>query len=278
MLKEGHVNQIDMSGPNYTWNAADYAQHSRSQFDWAQELIAKLGLGGGEALLDLGCGDGRVTATLAARLPAGRVVGVDRSLAMLALARQRFPPAQLPHLHFAQMDAAQLGFAGCFDVVFSNAVLHWVPDHRAVLAGVRRSLRPGGRLLFQMGGRGNGAGILATLARVIEREPWRPYFAGFDFPYAFYAPDNYAAWVPQAELQLVRAELLPKDMAHESPAALAGWIRTTWLPYTERVPAAQRDQLIAEIVDTYLTTHPPAADGNIHVAMVRLEVEARRPA
>jgi trans-aconitate 2-methyltransferase len=137
----------------YAWNAEDYAKHSSPQYQWAKELIPKLKLSGNERLLDIGCGDGKITAVLAKSLPQGRIIGVDNSEDMINLARANFPSSTYPNLSFQVMDARVLSFECYFDRVFSNAALHWVIDHRPILRGVQRSLRNGGRLLFQMGGK-----------------------------------------------------------------------------------------------------------------------------
>jgi trans-aconitate 2-methyltransferase len=267
-----------MTGQNsYQWNAEEYARHSASQFAWAQELIAKLGLRERERVLDIGCGDGKVTALIAGRTPFGRALGIDNSPGMIELAQSAFPPERHPNLAFCLLDARRLDCDAAFDVAFSNAVLHWVADHRAVLAGVRRALAPGGRLLFQMGGQGNAAEIIATIDEVNAHPAWRSYFDGFGFPYAFYGPGEYTRWLPEAGLTPVRVELIPKDMVHDGPDGLAGWLRTTWLPFIERVPVERRDAWIAEVVDAYLARHPMDATGRVHVAMVRLEVEAGVP-
>src|SRR5690242_304941 len=106
-----------------TWNPQEYHRHSSEQQRWATELIEKLHLKGDEHLLDVGCGDGKVTAAIAARLPRGRVVGVDKSQEMISFARMHFPA---PNLAFMQMDASALSFNAEFGVIFSNAVLHWI--------------------------------------------------------------------------------------------------------------------------------------------------------
>jgi trans-aconitate 2-methyltransferase len=262
---------------NYVWNADDYAKHSSSQYKWAKELIPKLTLSGSEALLDIGCGDGKITAVLAKSLPHGCVVGIDSSEDMVTLAQHTFPPDAYPNLSFQKMDARALTFQEKFDRVFSNAALHWIIDHKSVLHGVQRSLKSGGRLLFQMGGKGNAHDILAVLDEMFLEERWRKFFEDFSFPYGFYTPEDYTAWLVEAKLKPERAELLQKDMKLSGKAGLAGWIRTTWLPYTERLPAELKDGFIAEVVDTYVERHPLDAEGNAHVAMVRLEVEACKP-
>ncbi len=120
------------------WNAQDYHRHSAAQQEWARELIAKLGLIGTERLLDVGCGDGKITAQIAGMLPSGAAVGVDKSEEMIGFAAQTFTADAWPNLSFAVMDASALTFDAEFDIVFSNAALHWIIDHRAVLRGIAR--------------------------------------------------------------------------------------------------------------------------------------------
>jgi trans-aconitate 2-methyltransferase len=260
------------------WDAADYHHHSSAQQTWARELFAKLDLAGDEYVLDVGSGDGKITAELAEQLPRGVIVGIDASAEMVAFARDTVPPERYPRLTFERMDARELTFEDEFDVVFSNATLHWVVDHRPVLAGIARALRPGGRTLLQMAGEGNARDVVAAMDLVCAEPHWCGCFDGFTFPYGFHAPVAYGAWLVEAGLTPRRVELVPKDMTQAGGAGLAGWIRTTWLPYLERVPEERRPELIEAVVSRYLAAHPPDADGLVHVAMTRLEVEATRPA
>lgn len=262
----------------YDWDATDYARHSAAQRGWARELMTRLKLAGGESVLDIGCGDGVNTADIAAQVPEGFVLGVDSSEDMIASAKKRFPPERCPNLSFQTADARRLPFEARFDVIFSNAALHWVRNHAPVLAGIEKSLRPGGRILLQMGGKGNAALILSVLDVLCTQEAWRPFFDGFEFPYGFHEPETYTKWLREAMLKPVRVVLIEKDMAHADRDGMAGWIRTTWLPYTNRLPSERRSEFIEHIVETYLAKHPPDPDGTLHVGMVRLEVEAVKPA
>ncbi len=259
----------------FEWNAADYAAHSSGQLVWALELIGKFNLQGWESVLDLGCGDGKVTALLAEAVPKGHVIGIDNSDKMIDLARDRYPPFENGNLLFQVMDAADLSFAKQFDVIFSNAVLHWVPDQLAVLQGVKKVLRPGGRLLFQMGGRGNAATVIALLDQMIASDPWKSYFDDFLFPYTFPGPTEYKNWLLMAGLKPVRTELIPKQMRHLGESGLAGWIRTTWLPYLERLTIRRQESFVDEFVQRYVKLYPANKAGSIGVEMIRLEVEAK---
>ncbi len=261
----------------YEWDAADYARTSWVQQQWAWALIPKLGLRGHERVLDIGCGDGKVTAEIAARLGHGAVVGIDNSPRMIALAQATYPRARWANLSFELADAADLPFAEEFDVVFSNATLHWVLDHAPVLRGIRRSLRPGGTALLQMGGRGNVHGVIAAVEQVCADPAWRPYYEGMPFPFGFYGPVEYRNWLDQAGLNARRVELIPKDVRHASRADFEGWYRTTGsLAWSQRLPEALRPAFIAQGVAAYLEKNPPDAAGIVHVQMTRLEVEASR--
>jgi trans-aconitate 2-methyltransferase len=258
----------------YDWNADDYAKHSSAQQQWARELMAKLHLQGSENILDIGCGDGKVTAEIATAVSTGSVLGVDNSRAMVELALSQYPADQFPNLFFQVADARCLPFNRQFEIVFSNATLHWVRNHAPVLDGIFRSLCPKGRILLQMGGRGNAAGIISVLKNVISTPRWADYFVNFEFPYGFHDAGDYKTWLKQVGFHSVRAELIDKDMAHMGLSELVGWIRTTWLPYTQRIPEMQREAFIEDLAHNYVKNYPPDKEGIIHVQMVRLEVEA----
>ncbi|MDO9262957.1 MAG: methyltransferase domain-containing protein, partial [Desulfosalsimonadaceae bacterium] len=155
------------------------------------------------------------------------------------------------------MDARSLPFKEQFDIVFSNAVLHWIKDHKPVISGIKNSLKPNGRMLLQMGGKGNAESILSVLENIITETKWNQYFSGFAFPYGFYDPQMYESWLNEAYLKPIRIELIPKDMSYKNKDGLAGWIRTTWLPYTDRVPISQRSEFIVQLIEKYIQKYPP---------------------
>ena len=100
----------------YDWNARDYAEHSTAQQEWALELIAKLHLQGSESILDIGCGDGKVTAEIATAVPNGSVLGVDNSRSMVELAQKKYPADKFPNLNFQLADARNLPFKQQFEI------------------------------------------------------------------------------------------------------------------------------------------------------------------
>ena len=260
-----------MNQRTYSWNPDDYLKHSCAQYEWAQELIGKLYLIGEESVLDIGCGDGKVTALIGSYLKNGSITGIDSSADMIVLAQKTFPPSKHPNLSFVHLDAAKLHFRHQFDIAFSTAALHWV------LKGVKKSLKKSGRILFQLGGKGNAQDIIAAVDGIIKNKKWKTYFKNFSFPYAFYSPDEYKRLLYDVELDPKRLELIPKDMTQKGKEGLAGWIRTTWLPYTRRIPENERSNFIDDIINSYAKTFPIDDNGLFHVKMVRLEVEAINP-
>jgi trans-aconitate 2-methyltransferase len=272
------LQQQSMNPPNsYIWNAKDYANNSQNQFNWAIELLEKLKLKGDESVLDIGCGDGKITALIAKALPNGKAVGVDSSAQMIKLAETSFISKATPNLSFQLMDARNLAFREEFDIAFSNAALHWILDQKTVLLGVQRSLKPHGRVLFQMAGKGNAKAILDIFEELLVLPQWQRYFEGFIFPYAFLDSEKYRVLLLEAGYEPLRVESFPKDMKFPDAEGLAGWVRTTWLPFTQRIPYEQRDSFVKEIVNRYLAAHPTDTKGVIHLGMNRLEVEAIKP-
>ncbi|MGO9587522.1 MAG: class I SAM-dependent methyltransferase [Limisphaerales bacterium] len=276
------------------------------QQSWARELIAQLQLRGNEHILDVGCGDGKVTAEIAWAVPRGSVTGVDASPQMIEFARKTFPPGTIPNLEFQICDARIISFAvvfpgalasrrrvpcvpagrrrpqihgegaepAPFDIVFSNAALHWVDDHGAFLRGAASVLRPGGRLVVSCGGKGNAHDVFVALRPEMRLKRWRGFFRRLEKPYFLYSPADYEKWLPRFGFKSCGIKLSPKDAVYDGRDRFAAWLRTTWLPYTQRVPEDLRDEFVAAITDRYVARHPLDDAGRVHVRMVRLEIDA----
>ena len=269
-------NSMNKTGNKVVWSAADYASNSVVQQTWARELIAALKLRGDERILDVGCGDGKVTAEMARAIPHGSAVGVDASPQMIEFSNKTFPATKNPNLEFHVMDARKIQFVRKFDLVFSNAALHWVDDHQAFLRGVASVLRPGGRLMVSCGGKGNAHDVFLALRPEMRLKRWREFFRKMEAPYFFHSPEEYKKWLPRFGFETRSIKLAPKDATYPGVEGFATWLRTTWLPYVQRVPEDVREEFIAAVVERYLAKHPVDAKGLVHVRMVRLEIDAVR--
>ena len=193
------------------WNPEDYAKNSNAQLKWARELRQNLNLQGNESVLDVGCGDGKITADISLALPRGQVVGVDSSPEMIAYATRKYAVTQYPNLTFLCVDARCLDFDREFDLCFSNATLHWVDNHQSFLNGASRALRSGGRLVISCGGQGNASDILQVFSELVSSESWKSYFDAFHNPYFFYGDQDYSPWLKNAGFNIERLELVPVE-------------------------------------------------------------------
>ena len=192
---------------------------------------------------------------------------------MLSLATKKFEDGNLPNLKFKKMDATSMVFNNEFDIIFSNAALHWVTNHQPVLQGIHDALKPSGKVLVQMGGKGNVAQVRESVEETIKEGQWIEYFVNFTFPYGFYAPEEYEPWLKQAGFKVDYIYLIPKDMVHEGREKFKGWFRTTWLPYINCVPSGKQEEFIETIIENHIENNPPNHKGKIINKMQRLEFQ-----
>jgi trans-aconitate 2-methyltransferase len=254
------------------WNGADYERHSSHQRRWGGSLLAELTLRGDERILDLGCGDGTLTRQLADRVPRGCVLGVDAAPGMLEAAEAKCGP----NMRVACLDIADLAFEAEFDVVFSNATLHWLPDHAAVLRGVHRALRPGGILRGQFGGEGNIPNLVACTRHRMASPPFLGAFAGFRWPWTFPELTAYEALLGKSAFAAWRAWLEAKEQRFPTAEALVGWIDNPCLiPFVQALPTdLRRPFRDAVVADMLARTRQP--DGSHLEPFWRMNVWARK--
>jgi SAM-dependent methyltransferase len=193
-----------------TWDPSRYASNAGFVPAYGRALLDALAPAAGLRVLDVGCGDGVLTAEIAAR--GASVVGIDSSPAMICAARRRGLDARV-------MDAARLPFVEEFDAAFSNAALHWVREQDAALAGIRRALKPGARFVAEMGGHGNVAAIMVALRAVSSRRG-----LAFESPYCFPSEDEYRARLGRHGFEVGEMVLYPRPTP--LPTGIRGWLDT----------------------------------------------------
>ncbi len=158
----------------------------------AQEVVALLDLKGATRILDVGCGDGKITAEIATRFPTGLVVGVDPSRGMINFARNHFAPATRPNLRFEIADARSLPFQNEFDLVVSFNALHWIPEQNAALTSIHFALVSAGRAQLRL----VVAGTRPSLEHIVEETrqgpKWSDYFRDFHDAYLRLTSEEYA--------------------------------------------------------------------------------------
>jgi trans-aconitate 2-methyltransferase len=192
------------------WDAQTYHEVSDPQVEWARGVLARAKLTGGERVLDAGCGAGRVTRLLIDELPDGHVIAVDASHQMLEQAAEHLADAT-DRVSFHRSDLTDLAIDEPVDLVFSNAVFHWILDHDELFARLSKALRPSGVLVAQCGGAGNIAEVIAATGRVSDQAPFAAYLADFDREWFFAGPDETKARLERAGFVDVATNLEPRD-------------------------------------------------------------------
>jgi trans-aconitate methyltransferase len=243
------------------WSAQSYDTHARFVSDLAAGVVEWLDPKPGERILDLGCGDGVLTAGLASA--GAHVTGIDSSEEFIAAARARGLDARL-------MDGQALTFASEFDAVFSNAALHWMTGAEAVVAGVARALKPGGRFVAEFGGHGNVTAIVTAMRAVALRRGGDPALAN---PWYFPAPDVYRALLERHGFGVKRIALIPRPVVLKT--GMAEWLMLFRAPFFRQY-ASEAEAVLAETVDLL---RPSLCDalGNWTADYVRLRLEAVKP-
>lgn len=232
------------------WAAQDYHARSALQAWLAETSLAGLDLDGAESVLDLGCGDGRITAEIAGRLPAGRALGVDPSHRMVEYARGAYAA---PNLRFEIADARTLPFEADFDLVVSFNALHWVrqPDQPRAMAALARSLRPGGRTFLQFVGAGPRTSLEDVIEEVATSPAWGSWFPDFVAPYFHPTPEEYRALAQAAGLAVEAMDLAAREWDFGSDEAFTKWCEATFVEWTNRLPAERHPDFIAEVLARY---------------------------
>ena len=255
------------------WKAEDYHAQSRLQESLAEQHLALVPLEGWERLLDIGCGDGKVTARIAERLPRGSVVGVDPSRDMVAFARGHYESAKWPNLRFEAGDARALSFDAEFDRIVSFNALHWVPEGEAALRSIRRALKPGGKALVEFVPRGDGKRVEQLIEEVRRRPRWAGYFADFRDPFGHFAPEEYREMARRAGLEVERIDTEEIHWDFGSREAFLGFVRTTSFDWTNRLPGGEHAAFLGEALDLYIERNTP--DFVFH--FFQMETVLRRP-
>jgi trans-aconitate methyltransferase len=241
------------------WSPTDYARHAAFVPALGAGVLARLAPQPGERILDLGCGNGTLTSEIVAS--GATVIGVDASPEMVAAARERGLDATV-------MDATALTFNAEFDAAFSNAVLHWIPDADAVLAGVYRALKPGGRFVAEFGGHGNVAAISVAIRAVFAR-----HHVEYARPWYYPTPAAYRARLEANGFEVQDTTLFPRPTPLTTD--MHGWLQTFRGPLFAKVTPEARDLMESEIVELL---RPSLCDeaGNWTADYVRLQVIATR--
>lgn len=252
------------TSPIQSWDPDRYARNARFVADLGMPVVELLDPAPGERILDLGCGDGALTVKFVEM--GCDVVGVDGSAEQIEAARALGLDARVA-------DGQDLDFEAEFDAVFSNAALHWMRrDPDAVIRGVVRALKPGGRFVGEMGGSGNVGAIRAALEAALVRRGIDPAPL---CPWYFPTPEDYKTKLESAGLTVDRIELIPRPTP--LPTRMADWLDTFGESYLSGVDESERAAVKEEVSAALAPDLRDAETGNWTADYVRLRFSARLP-
>lgn len=233
------------------WNADDYAHQSSLQLAMANEQLRSLTLRGDERVLDVGCGDGKITAQIAERVPAGSVIGVDPSKDMIAFASNHFPPQSHPNLRFEVADARRLPFPNEFDLVVTFNALHWVPEQEMAWRSIHAALKAGGRVIGRMVSEGSRKSLEDVLEETRQQPRWEKYFGGFRQPFVHLTIEEYRDLVQRCGFEVQRVSVANKAWDFQSRAGFTAFGEATFVEWTRRIPKAEWHEFINDVLDRY---------------------------
>ena len=205
----------------FEFDGEKYKKASSHQKEWGLKLISELQFNGNENILDLGCGDGAITAQLANHVPNGYVIGIDASQGMIETAKKTH---KSNNLKFELIDINTISYQKKFDIIISNATLHWVKDHKKLFAHVYSALKSNGIVRFNFAADGNCSNFFEVIKKTIKQQKYEKYFKKFIWPW--YMPDieEYRLLAEQSLFSEIRVWGENADRNFSDAEAMTKWI------------------------------------------------------
>jgi trans-aconitate 2-methyltransferase len=233
------------------WDASEYTRVSELQKAMAEEALSSLDLKGTERVLDLGCGNGRITAEIATRVPRGTVVGVDSSTDMIAFASNQFDPALQQNLRFEVADARRLPFRQEFDLIVSFNALHWIPEQDEALRSLRSAMKSNGQAQLRLVPKGKRKSLENVIEETRLSSRWIRYFREFHDPYLHLTPEEYGALAERNGFHVRRIHTEDKAWDFKSRAAFFAFGCVTFVEWTQCIREAERRAFVIDVLDRY---------------------------
>lgn len=256
----------------FEFDGEKYKEASTHQKEWGNKIISEFQLRGDENILDLGCGDGALTVQLAALVPQGFVIGIDASHGMIKAAQNH----QISNLEFKIMDINEINFKSEFDLVFSNATLHWVKDHGKLLNNVYNSLRNNGIVRFNFAAEGNCLNFFKVIKQVMGNEKFTAYFKEFNWPWYMPNIDEYKALLGQFPFKETKVWEENADRYFPEKEAMIKWIdQPSIVPVLKYVDDKDKQEF-RDIVVNQMINETIQSDGTCFETFRRINLFAKK--
>ena len=256
----------------HEFNGEAYNKASVHQKEWGNKIISTLHFKGDEKVLDLGCGDGVLTSQLAELVPQGMAVGLDSSLGMIEVASK----LRRSNLEFKLQDINFLDFGEEFDLIFSNATLHWVKDHPRLLDSSFKCLKQGGMARFNFAADGNCSHFLKVIKLEMARPEYSRYFQKFEWPWFMPTVVEYEDLAKSSKFKEVKVWGEVADRYFPDKDAMIKWIdQPSIVPLLEYVPDMEKKGFRNCVVEKILG-ETMQSDGSCFETFRRINLSARK--
>lgn len=254
-------------------DAHHYKQHSEIQYKLAQTPLQEYPFIGNESILDIGCGDGTITAYIAQYAPQGQVIGIDKSPAMIALAQESFACQKHPHLNFHLQDACSFQFEQSFDLITSFSCLHWIKDQQRALQNIKNHLKPKAKAIFVTFPRCKT--FWDPIEAIVYQEKWKRYFEHDLQPHSLVDAPHYEALLKAVDLKILSIETTSHMAKFVGKKGFEDYVRG-WLPFLLDLPKHLHHEFLEEIGAQSLELAPVESDGFVYHPYEKIVIYVER--
>lgn len=250
----------------FQWNATTYHRNSQFQYAHALEAISNHVFSAHHHILDVGCGDGKITYHIARKVPAGQIIGIDNSPSMIAFAQSKYND---PHIQFRVDSAEHFNFENQFDFIVSFACLHWVKDQNAFLNNAKKALKPNGKMILNL--YPQHPLIWGAINDTVHAPHWFSYFLNYVNPHIHYDKETYTKYVFNTNLKILSIKEEIPVAKFQSPKEAELFIRS-WLPHTELLEEKMKEPFVHEIIERYLMISSHQEGNKVEIPFHRLDM------
>ena len=255
-------------------DVAHYHTFSQLQWEWARTALTQFCFKDSARILDLGCGDGKITASIARANLLGRVVGLDISAQAIQFAQHHYPNELNPNLSFIEGSFQNLTYTEEFDAIVSFSALNWAQDQVSLLKQIHRSLIPGGLILLVLPG--DSTRTLRAIGEQVRRtRKWKNHFGTYIHNRWYYSPEEYEIFLNQAGFSNGSAKLSDTSLTFENMTTLLNW----WAPVStavQHLPRELRPDFLDDVSALYLNLNPANQKGEVVLNWPKLDVMATK--
>lgn len=254
----------------FEFNGEKYKLASKHQKEWGNELILELELNGDESILDLGCGDGMLTEKLSSLVTMGNVVGIDASKGMIETARK----LSRNNLEFIYLDINEINYVNEFDIIYSNAALHWIKDHERLLLNSYHALKPRGRIVWNFAAEGTCQNFFKIINGIIDKPQYKIYFKNFNWTWYMPSKSEYLSLVEKVgffEFCVIEENT---DRYFSNVDEMIMWLdQPTLVPFIKYLPDNLKEQFRTEVIEQMIQ-ETIQIDGRCFETFRRLKIKA----